>query len=168
MTRDEFKNLKLGEVVQITTYGKNRGKMGIVKEIRRDFKDWETAPSVYQSGSVYLKPLNCVFDFVNGLQKRKNKNGFYSWSHRGVNYPNKVSDKDIYGTWIPVSERLPEKPTYDWVLIQCKLTPEDYYGVPHIGELRNGVWYSDCYIEPLEEMAGIKVTHWCPLPNIQN
>jgi hypothetical protein len=49
--------------------------------------------------------------------------------------------------WIPVSERLPEK-QHDWVLVACKLHPEGFYGVPHIGELRNGVWWCDCYEVP--------------------
>ena len=68
--------------------------------------------------------------------------------------------------WIPVTERLPEKPEYDWVLVQVKMIPENYYGVPHIAELRDGKWYSDCYATPLEETAGVKVTHWQPLPAI--
>lgn len=66
--------------------------------------------------------------------------------------------------WISVKDRLPEKPMYDWVLVQVKLIPENNYGVPHVGELRNGVWYSDCYDTPLEESAGVRVTHWMPLP----
>lgn len=72
--------------------------------------------------------------------------------------------EEISDKWIPVTERLPEKPTYDWVLVQVKLEPGDYYGVPHIAELRNGTWYSDAYETTLEETAGVKVTHWMPLP----
>jgi hypothetical protein len=67
--------------------------------------------------------------------------------------------------WISVDERLPEKPDYDWVLVKCQMVPEGYFGVPHIAELRNGIWYSDCYDGPLEETAGVKVTHWMPLPD---
>ena len=67
--------------------------------------------------------------------------------------------------WIPVTERLPERPEYDWVLIQVLILGRDpYYGVPHIAELRNGVWHADCYDGPLEKTAGVKVTHWMPLP----
>ena len=66
--------------------------------------------------------------------------------------------------WISVNDRLPELPVYDWVLVQAKLMPENWYGVPHIAELRNGVWYSDGYNTPLEETCGIVVTHWMPLP----
>lgn len=65
--------------------------------------------------------------------------------------------------WVSVSERLPEKPLYDWVLVQTKLVPENWYGVPHIAELRNGVWYSDRHDTPLEETCGVVVTHWMPL-----
>ena len=66
--------------------------------------------------------------------------------------------------WVSVEEMLPGKPEYDWVLVQVWLVPEGYFGVPHIAELRRGVWYSDCYDIPLEEGAGVKVTHWMPLP----
>lgn len=69
-------------------------------------------------------------------------------------------------TWIPVTERLPEKPTYDWVLVQVKLIPEDWYGVPHVAELRGRDWYISQLDGPLEETCGVKVTHWMPLPSI--
>lgn len=63
--------------------------------------------------------------------------------------------------WIPVTERLPEH-QHDWVLVACEFVPEGGYGVPHIAELRHGVWYADCYEVPLED-AGCKVTHWMPM-----
>ena len=66
--------------------------------------------------------------------------------------------------WISVSERLPERPLYDWVLVAVKLVPENWYGVPHIAELRSGVWYSDGHDTPLEATCGVSVTHWMPLP----
>ena len=68
--------------------------------------------------------------------------------------------------WISVAERLPEKSTYDWVLVQVKMDPEGYYGVPHVAELRNGKWFGMGYLDdmPLEESCGIIVTHWMPLP----
>jgi len=68
--------------------------------------------------------------------------------------------------WIPVSERLPERPKYDWVLVQVKLLPENKYNLPHVAELRRGVWYGMGYLEdfPLEDGCGVKVTHWMPLP----
>lgn len=68
------------------------------------------------------------------------------------------------GLWIPVTERLPQKPDYDWVLVKCQMVPEGYFGVPHIAELRNDVWYADCFDAPLEETVSVKVTHWAPLP----
>lgn len=66
--------------------------------------------------------------------------------------------------WIPVEERLPDPKEYDWVLVNVLLTPEDYYGVPHIAEFRNGKWWSDDDF-PLSEV-GCKVTHWMPLPEL--
>ena len=70
--------------------------------------------------------------------------------------------------WISVSERLPERPLYDWVLVATKLVPENWYGVPRIAELRNGVWYSNSYNAPFESTCGIVVTHWMPLPKLPN
>ena len=64
--------------------------------------------------------------------------------------------------WISVKERLPSSDR-DWVLVACKLMPEGFYGVPHVAELRGGVWWSDCYDVPLCS-AGVVVTHWMPLP----
>lgn len=67
--------------------------------------------------------------------------------------------------WISVTERLPESPEYDWVLVQIVLLGrEPFYGVPHIAELRRGVWYSTVCEEPMEEYLSVKVTHWMPLP----
>lgn len=70
--------------------------------------------------------------------------------------------------WIPVTdrERLPKRPDYDWVLVRVKMNPEGWYGVPHIAELRNGVWYGMGYNEdvPLEEYCSVTVTDWMPLP----
>lgn len=81
----------------------------------------------------------------------------------GVRLESKQATSDENKRWIPVSERLPDK-QHDWVLVACKLHPEGFYGVPHIGELRNGVWWCDCYEVPLKD-AGVEVTHWMPLPN---
>ena len=66
--------------------------------------------------------------------------------------------------WISVKDRLPERPLYDWVLVQAKMVPEGWYGVPHIAELRHGVWYDNGYDTPLECTCGVCVTHWQPLP----
>lgn len=64
--------------------------------------------------------------------------------------------------WISVDERLPNE-NFEWVLVAFQLIPEGDYGVSHIAQLRHGVWYADCYDIPLEN-AGVKVTHWMPLP----
>ena len=77
----------------------------------------------------------------------------------GVTLDNQVSSSK----WISVKDRLPEHPGYDWVLVQAKMNPEDYYGVPHIAELRNGTWYDEDDL-PLEEFRSVIVTHWMPLP----
>ena len=82
------------------------------------------------------------------------------------------TDKDVvrletlstHNFWIPITERLPEAPYYDWVLVKCLMKPEDWFGVPHIAELRDGVWYAQELERPMEETLGIKITHWCPLP----
>lgn len=68
--------------------------------------------------------------------------------------------------WIPVSERLPEGPEYDWVLVKCTFVPEGGQTVPHIAELRDGIWYCDCCEGPMEEILSIKITHWFPTENI--
>ena len=66
--------------------------------------------------------------------------------------------------WISVTERLPEKPKHDWVLVATMLVPEERRGVPHIAELRNGVWYAqDSEDVPLERHFSVRVTHWMPI-----
>lgn len=63
-------------------------------------------------------------------------------------------------SWIPVSEKLPIGPEYDWVLVKTVFVPEGNLGVPHIAELRNGVWYCDCCEGPMEETLSVKVIAW--------
>ena len=66
--------------------------------------------------------------------------------------------------WISVTERLPDKSEHDWVLVAIVLVPEERRGVPHIAELRNGVWYAqDSDGEPMEHHLGLRVTHWMPI-----
>lgn len=65
--------------------------------------------------------------------------------------------------WISVKERLPDKNKYDWVLVIGEFA-EGGFCVPHIAELRNGIWFVDCYDEPFEELCAITITHWQPLP----
>lgn len=68
----------------------------------------------------------------------------------------------MQGEWLPVDTMPPTKPEYDWVLVRCKLMPEEYYGVPHVAELRDGDWYDSH--GNIEELYSVKVTHWMPLP----
>jgi len=63
-------------------------------------------------------------------------------------------------TWVPVTERLPERPDYDWVLVKTVFIPEGGEGVPHVAELRGGVWYCDSCEGPMEETLSIKVVEW--------
>lgn len=69
--------------------------------------------------------------------------------------------------WIPVTERLPDtQDDVDWVLVNIRLMPEAYYGVPCVAELRNGDWYDaeGGLLDTSEEGCGVIVTHWMPLP----
>jgi hypothetical protein len=61
--------------------------------------------------------------------------------------------------WVPVTERLPERPDYDWVLVRTVLN-EGGQGMPHIAELRCGVWYCTECDGPMEETLSVKVTDW--------
>jgi len=67
--------------------------------------------------------------------------------------------------WISVKQELPSREKYDWVLVQVKTVPEGWYGVPHVAELRNGVWFAQCLDDkPMENELSVEVTHWMPLP----
>lgn len=79
-------------------------------------------------------------------------------------YPWKPSSKSI--CWNSVEAGLPLKPEHDWVLVKTRLIPEGFYGVPHVAELRDGVWYCDCCDGPMEEGLGLKVTHWADMTMI--
>lgn len=71
---------------------------------------------------------------------------------------------DIYkmvSGWISVKDHLPNN--HEWVLVACMDVLTGDYGVLHIAELRTGIWWTDCYVVPLEN-AGVEVTHWMPLP----
>ena len=69
--------------------------------------------------------------------------------------------------WIPVTERLPEKGKYDWVLVKTKFNPEGFSGVPHVAELRHGDWYCDCCEGPMEAILGLKVVAWFDMEQIK-
>lgn len=69
--------------------------------------------------------------------------------------------------WVPIEDGPPEASDYDWVLVQTDLMPEGFRSVPHVAELRNGIWYSDCCEGPMEEALGVKVTHWFDMQKIR-
>jgi hypothetical protein len=70
MKRNDFIKLRIGDMVEITQEGKNRGKIGIIKDIIR-------VPG--KEGVVYLSPFNCDFEFHGNSKIVKNKDGFYGW-----------------------------------------------------------------------------------------
>lgn len=118
----------------------------------------EVGKMVERNGGKFFLFLENVADYLNEFSKNE----------RPCVVCNEVKKINTDGVWIDVLERLPEKPTYDWVLVKCQMVPEGHFGVPHIAELRNGVWYSDGIDTPLEETCGVKVTHWMPLPGDTN
>lgn len=75
-----------------------------------------------------------------------------------------ITALQAYQPWIPVSERLPERPEYDWVLVHITLSPDGFVGLPHVAELRRGKWFSTEYDLPIEQILQGTVTHWRPLP----
>lgn len=86
---------------------------------------------------------------------------------RGMRIIEKVKEKfefleekyknDVY-QWIPVSEKKPNE--YQWVLVKTSFEPDCAIQLPHMAELRKGVWYTDCFDGPLEETLDIKVIAW--------
>lgn len=87
MTKYEFKNLNEGDMVRIISNGQNRGKMGIVRELHRDWLD---------GGRVSLEPVNCEFGFSKSVKRRTNKDGLYGWNHENIGYPITDSKKEFY------------------------------------------------------------------------
>lgn len=91
------------------------------------------------------------------------------WKHaiRGMRNPMnswEKSDSCFDTEWISVTEQLPEKPFYDWVLVKAEFR-EGGTTKPYIAELRNGKWYCDACDTPMEETLSLKVTHWKPIEN---
>lgn len=72
----------------------------------------------------------------------------------------------ITDKWIPVTMMLPNSGIFDWVLVKVLiLNDKPFYGVPHIAELRSGKWhFMDYEYGPAEELLGVRVTHWRPIP----
>ena len=83
-----------------------------------------------------------------------------------MNLMNKQNQKKMKNmNWISIKHKLPTRENgYDWVLVISKLNPENYFTVPAVAELRNGVWYFRDFGVPAENTLGIKVTHWMELP----
>ena len=77
-------------------------------------------------------------------------------------------EKDNRTRWIPISEGLPQKPDYDWVLVKTEFNPEGWCGVPIVAELRNGVWYCEHCDGPMEETLSLKVIAWFPMESIKD
>ena len=92
MTKNEFEKLEVGNYVQVTIHGQNKGKIGVVKRIRRN--------ELY-GGSVYLAPYNCEFGLSNKSNRRQ-KDGLTSFNHESIRYlgksptPLPKSDKIFY------------------------------------------------------------------------
>lgn len=79
-------------------------------------------------------------------------------------------EKEKVEDWIPVDPDLKDLSLFDedWVLLAAKMNPEGWYGVPFIGELRNGIWYEHAKGDvPIEETYGVKITHWRPIQNYE-
>lgn len=74
----------------------------------------------------------------------------------------KAKEQYVKG-WISVNDRLPDKAKYDWVLVIGEFLEGGYF-VPHVAELRDGIWYASEYERPFEDLCAVKVTHWKPLP----
>lgn len=76
MTGKELQDLRIGDIVIISTHGQNKGKRGQVDDIIR--------------GSAYLRPLDGEFTFYNQSSRTKNENGLYRFAHETIQvYPRK-------------------------------------------------------------------------------
>lgn len=85
MTNEEFRNLKIGDVVELINHGQNKGKKGIVRDIKRD---------AFGTGIAYLEPLDC--EFLITKYRRSNSDGFYGWNKFGIGYPKKEHNREFY------------------------------------------------------------------------
>ena len=86
----------------------------------------------------------------------------------GMNAKHFIEDRTfdliLSNRWISVDEILPDKLGFDWVLIKIvdKENP-DFGSLPYIAELRNGVWYSNEFDKPIEEVLDMQVVYWKPI-----
>lgn len=92
MTKNEFNNLTIGDKVVITTHGKNRGKIGIVREIEK---------SEFGQDLAYLEPFECAFEFCND-RKLHNTEGLFGWNSMGINYIKRPSVKEFHVAGISI------------------------------------------------------------------
>jgi hypothetical protein len=86
MKRADFHKIEVGDYVQITQHGQNKGKIGIVAK--------KQGGSLY-GGSIYLKPYNCEFGFSNKTdwrQKNALKDELYEFNHGSIGYLGKTPD----------------------------------------------------------------------------
>jgi hypothetical protein len=88
MNKKEFENLKIGDIVEITSHGKNRGKKGLVSDIKRNI--------TYGGGKVFLAPIDCEFEFYKTRRTKLNEFGLSEWKHESINYPKPQTNKHFY------------------------------------------------------------------------
>ena len=64
--------------------------------------------------------------------------------------------------WIPVHKEKPKRTEHKWVLVRSDKS-EPTGCLYHVAKLKNGVWH-DADGLPLEDLRGITITHWTPIP----
>lgn len=112
-----------------------------------------------QAGSLHYNPETSAYSQGKqvGYLRGFNAGAEYALSHQ----------------WISTDEALPDKKKYDWVLIRIQMN-DGFICVPKVGEIRSdGYWhcaeYDDLYKmgESFEKQTGCKVTHWMPIPEME-
>ena len=151
---------------------KHKGKQVGLGEIRLDWfaedclKEIRRLKSEIARQSVKSEDVQEAIDLLMALQH----DNYVVQNHTEQDVKNyglislAIAALQAYQPWVSVKDRLPEKPQYDWVLVRIRLNPDGFYGLPHIAELRKGVWYSTEYDLPIEQILQGTVTHWMPLP----
>ena len=89
-----------------------------------------------------------------------------SMSYLGFNQIPACSTLELTGPrWNLISEVGLPGPEYDWVLVKTDLFDDE--SVPHVAELRMGVWWArDIDLGPMEEVLGNKVIAWFDMQSI--
>ncbi len=75
MTRHEFYKLQIGEYVEITQHGQNKGKIGKVVKMRDR--------GLGYGGRIYVAPYNCDFGFSN-KRRQLDGGGAYAFNHESI------------------------------------------------------------------------------------